>query len=431
MTATLRSVAAVEPVHRLNGSTPEPFLPRTAATVLAVALAAVAGTASAATLLDPAVLHGPAAMNGSARGTALVVLFAGVPLLVGSVLAARRGSALARLTWLGALGLFAYNALMFLFATPFNELFPLYVAWLGLAAWSIGSLLAAMDVGDLAARFAPSAPRRAVASYIWVVVALNALAWLAKLVPGLGRARNPEFLRGTGTTTSIVLVEDLGLWLPLMAVVGLWLWRGQPWGLVLAAAGLVMWVLESVCVAVDQAYGAAADPGSPVVSVALTPVFLALAAVGVVPVLLLLAGFDAEGLTAKAARLAPAPLRRGVPAWSLAAVAAGVAASAGWGGIALVRDGYGMPVSWLDGTPFTAWTWPGIVLLAGVAVPHGVLVALVALGSRWARLAGLVCGGLLVVWIVVQLVVLQQVFFLQPVVAALGAAELLLARRWR
>src|SRR5215510_10434684 len=49
---------------------------------LSGALAAVAVVACGLTLYLPDVLHGPAAMNGSARGTALVLLVAGLPALM-------------------------------------------------------------------------------------------------------------------------------------------------------------------------------------------------------------------------------------------------------------------------------------------------------------------------------------------------------------
>jgi hypothetical protein len=40
-------------------------------------------------------------------------------------------------------------------------------------------------------------------------------------------------------------------------------------------------------------------------------------------------------------------------------------------------------------------------------------------------------GLLLVAWIAVQLLILRRYFFLQPVIAGIGAAEVLLAWRWR
>jgi hypothetical protein len=45
--------------------------------------------------------------------------------------------------------------------------------------------------------------------------------------------------------------------------------------------------------------------------------------------------------------------------------------------------------------------------------------------------AGYLAGLLLVAWIAVELLILRRYFFLQPVVASLGAAEVLLAWRWQ
>jgi hypothetical protein len=105
------------------------------------ALAVAAAVSSLLTYLVGDVLRGPAVMNGSARGTALVVLVVGVPVLACSLVLAWRGSVIAVVTWLAAIGFLLYNALMFVFATPVNRLFPLYLTMLSLAAWSAGTLL--------------------------------------------------------------------------------------------------------------------------------------------------------------------------------------------------------------------------------------------------------------------------------------------------
>ena len=39
-------------------------------------------------------------------------------------------------------------------------------------------------------------------------------------------------------------------------------------------------------------------------------------------------------------------------------------------------------------------------------------------------------GLLLIAWIAVELLILRRYFFLQPVIAGIGAAEILLAWRW-
>src|SRR5215207_9088158 len=99
-------------------------------TLLTTALAAVAATAATGTLVDGGTLLGPPAMNGSARGTALVVLVAAVPVLLGATWRRTDRAAVIRL---GAAAYLAYNAVLFLFATPFNRLFPAYVLMLTLS----------------------------------------------------------------------------------------------------------------------------------------------------------------------------------------------------------------------------------------------------------------------------------------------------------
>ncbi len=107
-----------------------------------------------------------------------------------------------------------------------------------------------------------------------------------------------------------------------------------------------------------------------------------------------------------------------------------VAANAVYGGLGLLVDGMGMPDEWLENLPVDTWTWPGIALLATVALPQLVVAWLVWRRHQWAALAGIVAGAGLVVWIVVQLALLQRYFFLQPVIAALGVVEAGLALAW-
>jgi len=71
---------------------------------LSAALTVAAAASSLLMFTVPAVLRGTAVMNGSARGTALVVLLAGVPALACSMVLAARGSAAAVITWLGRPG---------------------------------------------------------------------------------------------------------------------------------------------------------------------------------------------------------------------------------------------------------------------------------------------------------------------------------------
>jgi hypothetical protein len=109
-------------------------------------------------LFLPHVLTGPAAMNGSARGTALVALVVAVPLLVAALIGVRRGSVRSIPVWTGAVAYLLYNAVLFLLATPFNSLFLLFVAMMSLALWTLITVLRDVDVAGFGAWFPRSTP---------------------------------------------------------------------------------------------------------------------------------------------------------------------------------------------------------------------------------------------------------------------------------
>ncbi|MFW5471216.1 hypothetical protein ACOCJ4_14355 [Knoellia sp. CPCC 206435] len=273
------------------------------ATRLAWATSVLALVAALWTFVDPGLLHGPEAMQGSARGTALVLGGLAVPVLLGSVWWARQGSREALVLWAGALLHVIYNAVLFLFLTPFNAAFLLYVALLGTALWATGYLLPAPETRRVGRQVAKRAPVRGIATYVWVVAALNALAWLAVVIPSL-RAFPTPLLEGTGVQTNAIYVQDLGIWLPLAAVGAHWLRRREARGAVVIGAVLGLWVIESVSIAVDQWFGVRADPASTVVSLSVIPPFALLAVVGTVPLWLLLRHLPSrprDGLTRRGA----------------------------------------------------------------------------------------------------------------------------------
>ncbi len=254
-----------------------------AAFIVSGALVAVSTVASAATFFIPGVLRGTAVMNGSARGTAIVMLVAGEPLLLAAMYLASRGSLRARIVWLGLAAYFTYNGVMLVIGTPLNQLYLLYEAMLSLSIWTVALVAKSIDLDELRRSFSLSFPRRALAIYLLVIVTLNTVLWLKGAVPAMLSTGSPQVLEGTGLTTVPTYDQDLAFWLPLIAVSAVWMWRGIEMGRLIAGATFVFWVIEGVGVAVDQWMGGAADPSSTVASASMTPVFLVLAAIGLVP----------------------------------------------------------------------------------------------------------------------------------------------------
>jgi hypothetical protein len=245
---------------------------------LSMALAVMAFAAGCLTFFG-GFLVGPEVMQGSARGTALMMFLVAAPALF---LAARRtlqGSTRWLFVWGGMSMFLVYNSFMLLTGTPINRLFLLYVATFSLALATMIAVARSVDVRAVAQRCSPAMRARPIAVYLGATVVLNVLAWLARIVPSTVSDQMPGLVEGMGIATVPTYLQDLAFWLPLIAV-GAWqLWHRRPWGYVISGAALAFWTLEAATVAVDQWFGHRADPLSDVASDAVVVPFAALAVI--------------------------------------------------------------------------------------------------------------------------------------------------------
>jgi hypothetical protein len=247
------------------------------------ALAVSAAAAAGLSFFFPRLLTGAPVATGCLRGTALVILLAALPVLAVAMSRTSGGSARGLVLWLGTLGYLLYQAVMFCFATPLNNLFLSYVAYLGLAVWSIVVLLRATDLAGFGARLSPRLPVRFVAGFALTVAALNTLAWLAKIVPATFSSNPATVLGDTGLLTNPVFVQDLAIWLPLLTTAALAARHREVWGVLVTGAMLAMFVLESLSIATDQWFGSRADPLSNAASMSMVPVFAVVALLTALP----------------------------------------------------------------------------------------------------------------------------------------------------
>jgi hypothetical protein len=123
------------------------------------------------------------------------------------------------------------------------------------------------------------------------------------------------------------------------------------------------------------------------------------------------------------------PLTRGTHLrWVISVTELLVAASALYGGIGLILDNrIGMLDEWLDGTPFTSWTLPGVFLLVVVAIPMLLAATLEIRRSAWAPWASIGAGAAQIGWVGVQLLVMQRYNVQQPMMLGFGLLILLLS----
>jgi hypothetical protein len=87
----------------------------------------------------------------------------------------------------------------------------------------------------------------------------------------------------------------------------------------------------------------------------------------------------------------------------------------------------GVPTEWLEGSPFSDYTFPSVILLAVVGGSFLFAPVAVFVRSRLARASALMAGTVVLVWIVVQVAIIGCVSWMQPATAISGLLILLLA----
>ena len=103
--------------------------------------------------------------------------------------------------------------------------------------------------------------------------------------------------------------------------------------------------------------------------------------------------------------------------------------SATWCGAALMMTPDGsvlqLPLSVLTNAPFTDFFWPGLILFAVLGLGHACAFVLSVRRSPLAPWAALAGGFAAIIWILVQVIMTDPFFWLQPVIGGMGLLEVL------
>jgi hypothetical protein len=157
-----------------------------------------------------------------------------------------RGSARGRLVAIGALTCLVYSYVTYAFLIVLNPVTLLYIAVLGLAAWSVVAGLLRFDWSEVVDPKRPRLLRRATAAFMLAVVVVFAANWLRQIGASVMSGRLPTDLVANGWPMNPVWVEDLGFVLPLIGLGGVLLLMERHNGVLIAMAMLVFQPLLSV-----------------------------------------------------------------------------------------------------------------------------------------------------------------------------------------
>lgn len=172
------------------------------------------------------------------RGNDGVTLLVAIPLLAYATLRYRQGSLRGSLLLLGTLVYYLYLYGSYSLGIAFNPLFLVYIALFSLSLFTFVLIFTTIDRPMLAEHLAADLPRRGIASFMIVSGLVTTVIWLQPLLDALLQNRTPALL-GSYTTT-ITDVLDLGIITPSLLLAGIWIWRRNPLGYLIAFALLVL-----------------------------------------------------------------------------------------------------------------------------------------------------------------------------------------------
>ena len=196
----------------------------TAIRLAAVATFLAAGAAIAGLAIRGLYVDAPNWVQ-QAQGTDLATLFLAVPVLAVGLWSASRGSAAGRLSVVAGLLYLVYNYAIFAFSVAINPLTAVHIAIFGLALWSL--LLAGRSAVEGAEAVTERLNRRAAGWLLIGVGALFGLLWLGQIAATSMSGILPPDLVKAGISSNPVYALDLAFFLPLCAIAGIGLLRGN------------------------------------------------------------------------------------------------------------------------------------------------------------------------------------------------------------
>jgi hypothetical protein len=172
------------------------------------------------------------------RGTGIVTLFVMLPLLGAAYWLARRGSLRGSFLLAGALSYFFYNGASLAFSAAFNQLFFVYVIYLGASFYAFLLVMTGVDLRALLGRVSQRVPHRGIAAFLFVGGLVPLALWGGEVAAAQAQGQVPELLGSY--TTLYTHAFDMAIIVPAAFTAAVLVLRRAPLGYLLAAVLLVL-----------------------------------------------------------------------------------------------------------------------------------------------------------------------------------------------
>ncbi len=172
------------------------------------------------------------------RGTDIVTLIIGLPLLLVTTLLNRRGSLRGGFLLAGALSYFLYISASMALGAAYNSLFLLYVAYFSASLFAFILAFTSIDLQRLPEHISLRLPRRGIGWFLIAFALVLIMVWLSDVLVSISQGRVPELLGSY--TTMVTYVLDLGIIAPVLILSGVWVLRRVSLGYLTAAVMLIL-----------------------------------------------------------------------------------------------------------------------------------------------------------------------------------------------
>jgi hypothetical protein len=166
------------------------------------------------------------------RGTDVVTLAIGVPLLIACLAFYRRGSLRAALLLAGVFAYFLYVYASLALGYAFNQLFLVYVALFGAGLYGLVLVLRDIDLDALPEETVATLPRRGPVAFLLFSAVVVLVVWLQPVVTALLDGDAPA--RMDSYTTAVTYALDLAVITPALFICAGLLLRRRPLGYLLS-----------------------------------------------------------------------------------------------------------------------------------------------------------------------------------------------------
>jgi hypothetical protein len=180
------------------------------------------------------------------RGTDLVTLFVGIPVLIASFVIYKRGSLRGGLVLTGILAYFLYYGTSLGLDKAYNSLFLVYIALFSACFYAFVIAFTAIDLTQLSSLVSDRLPVRGMAVFMFIVGVGLAFIWLSDVVTALFNDSIPAAIGAS--TTAVTYTIDVGIIAVACILAGVQLLRREPLGYLLFAVLNIMLIQVGVMV---------------------------------------------------------------------------------------------------------------------------------------------------------------------------------------